>query len=123
MCEIGGSCKTVNLSVYVQENGIIRLSDTGRYMGRLDEDEEVNFDNLNKLYGLRKEGKIMEKADSYYKLRLRPKHYDEFEPVEVYTKGDKKKLVQFLADIGDSFRVDILDVNTDGYTHQVGDES
>lgn len=48
---MGESCKIVYLTVYVQENGIIRLSDSNRYIGRLDEDELINFDNLNNLYG------------------------------------------------------------------------
>lgn len=56
----------------------------------------------------------MEKCHCYYKLSLRPKYWDG-ERVEVYIKGDKKKLVGFLADVGDSFYVTVLDVNSEGY--------
>lgn len=42
----GDSCKTIKLTVDLQENGIIRLSSNGRLLGRLTEDEEVNFEKL-----------------------------------------------------------------------------
>lgn len=56
----------------------------------------------------------MKHSDCYYRISLRSKYTDD-EYVEVYIKGDKKKLVAFLLDIGDSFYVTILDVNTEGY--------
>jgi hypothetical protein len=56
----------------------------------------------------------MKGSTGYYKISLRPK-YCEGEHVEVYIQADRKRLVQFLADIGDSFYVVILDVNTEGY--------
>ncbi|WP_078392043.1 hypothetical protein [Shouchella patagoniensis] len=56
----------------------------------------------------------MNRSDAYYHISLRPKYWDG-EKVEVYIKGDKKKLVAFLADVGDSFYVTVLDVNSVGY--------
>ncbi|PAD67019.1 hypothetical protein CHH83_20850 [Bacillus sp. 7586-K] len=56
----------------------------------------------------------MKHSDVYYKIELRPK-YTDGERVEVYIKGDKKKLVAFLLDIGDSFYVTVLDANSEGY--------
>lgn len=56
----------------------------------------------------------MRKSDAYYKLSLRPKYWDG-ENIEVYIKGDKKKLVSFLGDIGDSYYVVVLDANSDGF--------
>jgi hypothetical protein len=59
----------------------------------------------------------MKHSDHYYKISLRSK-YTDGEYAEVYIKGDKKKLVAFLLDIGDSFYVTILDVNSEGYILQ-----
>lgn len=56
----------------------------------------------------------MKHSDIYYKISLRPK-YTDGEYTEVYIKGDKKKLVAFLMDIGDSFYVTVLDANSEGY--------
>lgn len=56
----------------------------------------------------------MKHSDVYYKISLRPK-YTEGEYTEVYIKGDNKKLVAFLLDVGDSFYVTILDANSEGY--------
>lgn len=56
----------------------------------------------------------MNHSDHYYKISLRPK-YTDGEYTEVYLKGDNKKLVAFLLDIGESFYVTILNINTEGY--------
>jgi hypothetical protein len=56
----------------------------------------------------------MKHTDHYYKISLRPK-YTDGEYIEVYVKGDNKKLVAFLSDVGDTFYVAILDVNAEGY--------
>ncbi|MEN6316712.1 MAG: hypothetical protein ABFD25_20945 [Clostridiaceae bacterium] len=42
----GDTCKTVKLIIDLQENGIMRLASNGRFIGRLSEDEEVNFEKL-----------------------------------------------------------------------------
>lgn len=48
------SCKFITLKVVVQENGIIRLADTGRYIARLTEDSDIEFELL-KHFDLNKE--------------------------------------------------------------------
>jgi hypothetical protein len=44
----GGYCPTITIKVEVQSNGILRLADTGRFLGRLTEDEEINYEKLSK---------------------------------------------------------------------------
>lgn len=58
----GATCKTVKLIIELQENGIIRLASNGRFLGRLKEDEEVNFEKLaEKAY----DGSKLDKADQH----------------------------------------------------------
>ena len=53
---MGDCCSAPNLiiKVEVQSNGIMRLADTGRYLARLDEDKEVNYEKL-KQYNIKEE--------------------------------------------------------------------
>lgn len=41
------SIRIITIKAVVQENGILRLPSTGRLIGRLAEDEEVNFNTLS----------------------------------------------------------------------------
>lgn len=42
----GDYCPSFLIRVVVHENGILRLADTGRLIGRLIEDDEVSFEKL-----------------------------------------------------------------------------